>query len=54
MRLARMVYKAIMSIADHKISKIGYPVLAVAAVAIILKEFSFVITKRAAVRLTSR
>ncbi len=48
-----MVYKAIMSIVEHKITKIGYPVLTVAVIAIILKEYSFVITKRAAVRLSS-
>ncbi|MGA2915862.1 MAG: cation diffusion facilitator family transporter [Sedimentisphaerales bacterium] len=48
-----MVYKAIMSIVEHKITKIGYPVLTVAIIAIILKEYSFVITKRVAIRLSS-
>jgi cation diffusion facilitator family transporter len=48
-----MVLKAVTSIAEHKITKIGYPVLTVAVIAIILKEYSFVITKRVAVRLSS-
>ncbi|MGB8225850.1 MAG: cation diffusion facilitator family transporter [Sedimentisphaerales bacterium] len=48
-----MVYKAIMSIVEHKITKIGYPVLTVAIIAIILKEYSFVITKRVAIKLSS-
>jgi cation diffusion facilitator family transporter len=42
-----------MSIVEHKITKIGYPVLTVAVIAIILKEYSFVITKRVAIRLSS-
>ncbi len=50
---AFMVYKAIMSIVEHKITKIGYPVLVVAIIAIILKEYSFVITKRVAIKLSS-
>ena len=50
---AFMVYKAIMSIVEHKITKIGYPVLTVAIMAIILKEYSYVITKRVAIRLSS-
>jgi cation diffusion facilitator family transporter len=48
-----MVYKAIMSIMEHKITKIGYPVLTVAIIAIILKEYSFVITKKVAIKLSS-
>lgn len=48
-----MVLKAVTSIAEHKIIKIGYPVLTVAVIAIILKEYSFVITKRVAIRLSS-
>ena len=48
-----MILKAVTSIAEHKITKIGYPVLAVAVIAIILKEYSFVITKRVAIRLSS-
>ena len=48
-----MVINAVRSIADHKMTKIGYPVLIVAVIAIILKEYSFVITKRVAVRLSS-
>jgi cation diffusion facilitator family transporter len=48
-----MVYKAIMSIMEHKITKIGYPVLTVAIIAIILKEYLFVITKKVAIRLSS-
>ncbi|MFA5291693.1 MAG: cation diffusion facilitator family transporter [Phycisphaerae bacterium] len=48
-----MVIKAVHSIADHKISQIGMPVLTVAVIAIILKEYSFVVTKRVAVRLSS-
>ncbi len=48
-----MVLKAVTSIAEHRITKIGYPVLTVAIIAIILKEYSFVITKKAAVRLSS-
>lgn len=48
-----MVYKAIISIIEHKITKIGYPVLTVAIIAIILKEYSFVITKRVAIKLSS-
>lgn len=50
---AFMVYKAIMSIVEHKITKIGYPVLTVAVIAIILKEYSFAITKKAAIKLSS-
>lgn len=48
-----MVLKAVTSIAEHRITKIGYPVLTVAVIAIILKEYSFVITKRVAIRLSS-
>jgi cation diffusion facilitator family transporter len=48
-----MVLKAVTSIAEHRITKIGYPVLAVAVIAIILKEYSFVITKRVAIKLSS-
>jgi len=48
-----MVLKAVHSIAEHKITKIGYPVLTVAIIAIILKEYSFVITKRVAIKLSS-
>jgi cation diffusion facilitator family transporter len=48
-----MILKAVTSIAEHKITKIGYPVLTVAVIAIILKEYSFVITKRVAIRLSS-
>jgi cation diffusion facilitator family transporter len=48
-----MVYKAIMSIMEHKITKLSYPVLTVAIIAIILKEYSFVITKKVAIRLSS-
>ena len=48
-----MILKAVTSIADHKITRIGYPVLAVAVIAIILKEYSFVITKRVAIKLSS-
>jgi cation diffusion facilitator family transporter len=48
-----MVLKAVHSIADHKITKIGFPVLTVAIIAIILKEYSFVITKRVAIKLSS-
>ena len=48
-----MVINAVHSIADHRMTKIGYPVLTVAVIAIILKEYSFVITKRVAVRLSS-
>ena len=48
-----MVLKAVTSIAEHKITRIGYPVLTVAVIAIILKEYSFVITKRVAIRLSS-
>jgi cation diffusion facilitator family transporter len=48
-----MILKAVTSIADHKITRIGYPVLTVAVIAIILKEYSFVITKRVAIRLSS-
>jgi cation diffusion facilitator family transporter len=48
-----MVLKAVTSIAEHRITKMGYPVLTVAVIAIILKEYSFVITKRVAIRLSS-
>lgn len=48
-----MVLKAVHSIADHKISQIGIPVLVVAVIAIILKEYSFVITKKIAIKLSS-
>jgi cation diffusion facilitator family transporter len=48
-----MILKAVTSIADHKITRIGFPVLTVAVIAIILKEYSFVITKRVAIRLSS-
>jgi cation diffusion facilitator family transporter len=48
-----MVINAVHSIADHRMTKIGYPVLIVAIIAIILKEYSFVITKRVAVKLSS-
>lgn len=48
-----MVFDAVHSIADHRLTKIGYPVLIVAVIAIILKEYSFVITKRVAVKLSS-
>jgi cation diffusion facilitator family transporter len=48
-----MVLKAVTSIAEHKITKIGYPVLTVAIIAIILKEYSFVITKKVAIKLSS-
>ena len=48
-----MILKAVTSIAEHKITRIGYPVLAVAIIAIILKEYSFVITKRVAIKLSS-
>jgi len=48
-----MVLKAVHSIADHKISQIGVPVLTVAVIAIILKEYSFVVTKKVAVKLSS-
>ncbi|MEN6386127.1 MAG: cation diffusion facilitator family transporter [Phycisphaerales bacterium] len=48
-----MVIKAVHSIADHVMTKIGIPVLAVAIVAIFLKEYSFRITKKVAVKLSS-
>jgi cation diffusion facilitator family transporter len=48
-----MVLKAVHSIADHKITKIGFPVLTVAIIAIILKEYSFVVTKKVAIKLSS-
>ncbi len=48
-----MVIKAINSIARQEITKIGFPVLGVALIAIILKEFTFKITKKAAVQLSS-
>jgi cation diffusion facilitator family transporter len=48
-----MVITAVHSIADHKVNKIGLPVLIVAIIAVILKEYSFRITKKVAVRLSS-
>jgi cation diffusion facilitator family transporter len=48
-----MVIKAVHSIADHELTKIGYPVLCASIVAIILKEYSFRITKKVAVKLSS-
>lgn len=48
-----MVIRAVHSIADHVATKIGYPVLGVAIAAIIMKEYSFIITKRAAIKLSS-
>lgn len=48
-----MVLKAIHSIAEHKITNIGYPVLTVAIIAIILKEYSFAVTKKVAIKLSS-
>lgn len=50
---AFMAYKAIISIAAHNITKIGYPVLTAAVIAIILKEYSFRITKKVAIKLSS-
>jgi cation diffusion facilitator family transporter len=48
-----MVIKAVHSIADHNMNKIGLPVLIVALIAVVLKEYSFRITKKVAVRLSS-
>jgi cation diffusion facilitator family transporter len=48
-----MVLKAVHSIADHKITEIGFPVLTVAIIAIILKEYSFAVTKKVAIKLSS-
>lgn len=48
-----MVIKALNSIAKQELTKIGVPVLGVAVIAIILKEFSFRITKKVAMQLSS-
>ncbi len=48
-----MIIRAVHSIADHQIIKIGLPVLGVAVAAIILKEYSFAITKKVAIKLSS-
>jgi cation diffusion facilitator family transporter len=48
-----MVIKAVHSIADHNVNKIGWPVLIVALIAVVLKEYSFAVTKKVAVRLSS-
>ncbi len=48
-----MIYKAGMSIAMHKVSQIGMTVLVIACISIVTKEFAFIITKNAAVKLAS-
>jgi len=48
-----MVIKAVHSIADHNVNKIGWPVLIVSLIAVVLKEYSFAATKKVAVKLSS-
>jgi len=50
---AGMIYLAGERIAKQEISNIGFTVLIIAVVSIVLKEFSYVLTKRAAIRLSS-
>ncbi len=48
-----MIYKATISIADHKDAKIGYTVLIIAIISIFSKEYCYIITRNVAIKFSS-